>query len=125
MAVRPITDTLRHLRGGVFQDEASEALAALVKIVAETGKPGSLTLKLDVKRISKSGAMTIKDTITVKAPKEEAIETMLFSTVEGNLVTEDPHQMKLALKQVQSATADVKTIDVDPLPPKVVAGATE
>jgi len=122
---RPITDALRHLRGGVFLDEASEALASLVQSVNETGKPGSITLKLDLKRVSRSGAIAIRDSIILKGPKEEPMETMLFSTVEGNLVAEDPHQMKLSLKQVTTATVDTKSLDATVTPPLAVAGAKE
>jgi hypothetical protein len=38
---RSIVDTLRHLNGGVFLDDASDALAEVVKAVDATGKAGS------------------------------------------------------------------------------------
>lgn len=47
---RPITDTLRILQGGTFMDECSELLADVVKSVDETGKPGKLTITLDLKK---------------------------------------------------------------------------
>jgi hypothetical protein len=101
---RPITDTLRHLRGGVFLDEASDALAELVQAVSDTGRPGTLTVSLTLKRASRgSGALVIADKITVKGPKEDAVETMLYATPEGALVAEDPRQHKLALKDVREA----------------------
>ena len=43
MSVRPITDTLRHIGGGVFIDTASDKLAELVAAVDSTGKAGALT----------------------------------------------------------------------------------
>ena len=44
MSARPITDTLRHIGGGVFIDTASDRMAELVNAVDEPGKAGKLTL---------------------------------------------------------------------------------
>lgn len=99
--IRPITDTLRHLGAGVTLDEASEALADLVKRVDETGKPGSLTLKINLRRAT-AGALAVTSDLTVKKPPEPKVETLLFPTVEGNLMTEDPRQGKLQLRTVEA-----------------------
>ncbi len=103
---RPITDTLRHLRGGVFMDEASDALQELVRKVDETGKGGKIVIELTVRKISRTGAMEVADKITTKLPTEAPMTTLLFSTVDGNLVTEDPHQRKLDLKAVTVPNAE-------------------
>lgn len=49
---RPITDTLRLLHGGLFLDTCSDLLAGVVRSVEETGKPGKLTITLDVKKVA-------------------------------------------------------------------------
>lgn len=104
--MKPITDTLRHLRGGVLVDEASEALAELVGAVMETGKPGKLTIELSLTKAGRgSGALVIRDKIVVKRPAEEAFETILYATPENNLVTQDPHQAMLELRQVDEPAA--------------------
>lgn len=109
---RPITDTLRSLRGGVLIDEASEALAELVNAVMESGKPGKLTIELALTKASRnSGALVIRDKVTVKRPAEDAFETILYATPEGSLVTQDPKQAQLELRQVEEAPAR---------PPKVI-----
>lgn len=105
-APRPITDTLRHLRGGEFLDEASEALQALVRAVDESGKAGSVTIVLNVKKIARNGAMEVTDKIATKMPAATPDTTLLFATVDGNLVTEDPHQRKLDLKSVTTPSAE-------------------
>ena len=102
---RPITDTLRHLRGGVFIDEASDALQELVRKVDETGKSGTVTIVLHVKKITRNGAMEVTDKITTKLPTEVPLTTLLFATVDGHLVTEDPHQKKLDLKPITVPSA--------------------
>ncbi|WP_407058777.1 hypothetical protein ACKZDW_10425 [Ralstonia syzygii subsp. celebesensis] len=50
MSARPITDTLRHIAGGVFIDMASDKMAELVSAVDSSGKAGKLTLEVSVKR---------------------------------------------------------------------------
>ena len=102
MGVRPITDTLRHVRGGELIDEASEQLAKVVQAVDATGKAGTLTIKLRIKKISRSGALEILDDVTSVVPEDEKLTTLMFPTPEGNLVTSDPRQKRLDLKDVTS-----------------------
>ena len=102
MAIRPITDTLRHLGAGVMLDEASEQLADLVKRVDETGKPGSMTIKINLRRAT-AGALALTSDVTVKKPPEPKLETLLFPTVEGNLLTQDPRQQTLELRTIEAA----------------------
>lgn len=59
MSTRPITDTLRHIGGGVFVDTASDKLAELVSAVDSTGKAGRLDLTITVKKASRGGAMLL------------------------------------------------------------------
>lgn len=106
---RPITDTLRRLRGGEFLDEASEALARVVQAVAERGGSGDLTIKLTVKRAA-AGALTVIDKLSEKVPTARASETLMFSTPEGDLLTEDPRQQRLALRTVEQATEAPRTV---------------
>lgn len=89
----PITDVLRQLRNGLMLDDMADQMQELVNAVEATGKGGSLTLKLDVKPFAKhGGAMIVKDTIKLTAPKIESSGTVLFATPEGNLQRKDPRQ---------------------------------
>lgn len=99
--IRPITDTLRHIGGGVFIDIASDKLAELVGAVDQSGKSGKIMLAITVKKATRGGAMVITGKVTMTKPAEEPMEAMLFATPEGNLVADDPHQQKLDLKTVQ------------------------
>ena len=93
---RPLLDTLHHINGGTFLAEAAEQLADLVKAVDASGKAGTLTLKISVRKAS-SMAMAVRGDITAKLPPESPLEALLFPTPEGNLLTEDPRQSKLPL----------------------------
>lgn len=97
---RPITDTLRHIGGGVFIDTASDQLAELVTAVDASGKQGHIVLTISVKKATRGGAMLITGKIKLTKPAEAPLEAMLFATPEGNLVADDPHQHKLDLKTV-------------------------
>ncbi|MFT3758466.1 hypothetical protein [Thauera sp.] len=104
MAARPITDTLRHIGGGIFIDIASDKMNELVNAVSDSGKSGKLTLDITVKKATRGGAMHITGKVTMKKPAEEPMEAMLFATPEGNLVADDPNQTKLDLKVAPGAT---------------------
>lgn len=107
---KPITDTLRHLGAGCLMDDAAEALSGLVLAVDNTGKAGTLTIKISLRKAT-AGALAVTGAVTVKKPAEPPIESLMFPTPEGNLLTEDPRQQKLELKAVGSAPAagDLKT----------------
>jgi len=113
MALKPITETLRHVRSGLLITEASEQLAEVVRAVENTGKAGKLVIELQVKKLSRSGALEIIDKVTSKVPAEATLTTMMYPTPDGNLITEDPRQAKLDLKAVRVMGA----ADVTPIKP--------
>lgn len=102
MPIRPVTDVLLRAKNGTLIPEASEKMSELVKRVDQTGKPGTLTIKLSVRK-GPAGSLAIEATSDLKLPKEEKIETLMFPTPEGNLLTEDPRQGNLELRQVGGA----------------------
>lgn len=108
MSIRPITDTLRLLEGGVFMDQASEKLAALVKGIEETGKAGKLVISLDLKQVA-GGAISITPHCSTKVPEAKPDSTLLWPTVEGNLSMDNPRQQKLDLRTVDSKPAELKS----------------
>lgn len=111
MSTRPITDTLRHIGGGVFVDTASDKLTELVSAVDSTGKAGRLDLTITVKKASRGGAMLLVGKVRLTKPAEEPMEAMLFATPEGNLVVDDPHQQKLNLKTVPADSRQPITLE--------------
>ena len=107
---KPIHETLRHLMGGTFLDEAGEKLAELVAAVDSTGKAGKITLTIAVKKSTKT-AMAVTADIKISKPMEAPDATLMFATPEGNLLTEDPRQSKLELKAVAAQTpAELKQV---------------
>jgi hypothetical protein len=107
--IRPITDVLRHLEAGCLIDEASEKLAELVKAVDASGKAGSITIKIALRKAT-AGALAVTGKVDLKKPAEPVVESLLFATPEGNLLAEDPKQTKLDLKPVSVETKELKTV---------------
>lgn len=95
---KPITATLAMLQGGAFLEECTEAFGALVLGVDQTGKAGKLTITIDLKK--SSGAIEVSSKVTTKVPEPKADTDLLWATVEGNLVVDNPSQRKLNLESV-------------------------
>lgn len=110
--MKPITDTMRHLyvANNSLLDEAAEKMADLVKAVDATGKPGSITITVKLRKAT-AGSLAVTSNVTVKRPAEPAVETLLFPTVEGALLTEDPNQRKLDLKPVAVESRELKSVN--------------
>ena len=109
MSVKPITDTLRILQGGVFLDTCSDMLADVVKSVDETGKAGKLTITLDLKK--SGGALAISAKVTNKTPEAKPDEDLLWPTIEGNLSIDNPNQRKLDLRVADAPKREVRNVD--------------
>lgn len=101
-----IIQTLGRLDGGFFIGRATDAEQELVRSIVETGKAGSLTITLSIKPATRGGAMVIRGDVKLKKPAEAPTETMMFATEDGELLVDDPKQMRLDLQVIPEATAD-------------------
>ena len=90
-------------------DDAAEALSALVLAVDQTGKAGSMTITIKLRKATGS-ALAVSGNVTVKKPAEPPFEALMFPTPEGNLLMEDPRQQKLELKAVGAPAGELKTV---------------
>jgi hypothetical protein len=110
MMIRPITDTIRVISGGEFLDEASDQLNELVTAISERGGSGKVTLTISVKKATRGGAMHVTGKTMLTKPADLPHEVLLFATPEGNLVADDPSQMKLDLQQIEPASTVLRSI---------------
>lgn len=89
-----ITDVLATMRGGAADRAASELLAKVALAVTETGKKGSVTIKLDVEKLKGGDTeLQIKATLNYKAPLEDIPMGIYYPDKDGKLHREDPRQM--------------------------------
>lgn len=107
--------TIARLANGHLIDDLAEALERIAAEVAETGKPGSVTLKLAVKPLGEPGnvMVAIEEEIGRTPPKRPARGSIFYS-VEGGLYREDPRQTRLPFRAVANEAADVRETEDGP-----------
>lgn len=91
VTTRPFADVLRDLNRGRTHTEASMAMQDLVAAVLDTGKAGTLTIKLKVESAKSHNMVTIADDVTVKKPQARAA-SIFFVDDEMNIRRDDPRQ---------------------------------
>lgn len=106
-------DAMRLLRGGAFAVECNQALADMIRGVEETGKPGKLTVTLDVKK--HGAAVSVLAKVTDKTPEPAVDPELFYATVEGNLSLNNPKQRDLDLQVVEHG-AERKVHDIPSRP---------
>lgn len=99
-ARKPFAQWLHEQRGGLLHDELSDALAELVQDCVETGKKGTLTLKVNVAPNKDDVTLLLTDDVAIKAPKHDAKPALFFYDADGNLLRKDPRQTELNLREV-------------------------
>lgn len=93
--------TFQTYNDGQLLTDLSEALSKCSLAVTEHGKPASMTLKITLKPAAAGGALVITDEVTTKMPKGEPRAALFFAMPDtGELVRDNPKQMKLGLKVV-------------------------
>lgn len=84
---------LEHNKGRTH-DELSQAMRNLVLAVHETGKGGTITLKISVKEFD-DHTVGVTDHVAVKLPEADRGTSIFFSTESGDLVRDDPYQQSI------------------------------
>lgn len=99
--VRPFADILRDLGRGVVIDEAAVMLQELVRSVRDHGKKGRFTLQVEIAPMKgDSTALMVSAKADMKPPAGEATSAVFFADEVGNLLRDDPRQMKLPLRRL-------------------------
>lgn len=114
---KPLNDNLKSVRveteGGdllPIMDVAGAKFSELIQSVTSHNKAGKLRLTIDIKP-STAGTLAVKAECSITKPKGLPAESLLWPTPEGNLLTEDPRQTKLDLRNVAAETArELKSI---------------
>lgn len=99
--------------------EAAEMLRKVVAAVVETGKAGSLVIRLDVKPAGTGdGSVDVFDKLTPKIPEKTRMGARAFITPEGDLSRYDPNAMPLWDEDIRDAGAhvDLKTGEIKEAP---------
>lgn len=101
----PFTEAvMEKQRDGALLGELNEHLANMLVAVFETGKPGSMTIKLKFARTGK-GTVSVADSVDVNIPEHDKPITTFFVTQDWNMRRDDPSQPNLPLQNVDRDTA--------------------
>ena len=92
--IRPFRDVVQDLGEGTTHNELSEGLWDLIQRVQDTGKAGSLTLKINV-GFDGHGRVQMKDEVSLKLPEHGRPTTSFFVDKQGNASRRDPNQPEL------------------------------
>lgn len=100
----PFSAQIAYFNKGTLNNELTEALATLVKKVRETGKKGSVTLTITCSMLNTRDENAMKITPAVKTviPELDRAETIMFSTHDGDLLRDDPDQVQMDLRVIDT-----------------------
>lgn len=126
-APRSFARFLEQLADGETHAEASDKLHELARELEDAAEQrgsasGTLTLKITLSTSGK-GMMDVRGAVETKAPKNPSAKGVFWLDDRGNLVTENPRQAKLPLREV-TASNDTKdlTVTVTATSPEKVVG---
>lgn len=103
--MRLITDILRDIRKGRPVEEATQALADVVRAVDDTGKRGSVTITLEVVPSKHGGPeKTLVCKIKTTKPNADIAPAIFFSDSDGDLHRVDPNQNEMKFEEADGPT---------------------
>jgi hypothetical protein len=102
--MRLITDIMRDIKKGRLVEEATAALAEVVRCVDELHKPGSVSITITVKP-GDGNEKTLQATLSIKKPARDIPPAIFFSDDDGDLHRSDPRQSEMELAEVGRASA--------------------
>lgn len=103
---RPFAAWLQEQRNGGLHDELSDALGELVAVCVQTGKKGSLTLRVSISPQKDEETVLVLDDVKLTAPKHDSRPSLYFPDADGNLLRNNPRQPSLPLREVPGGRAD-------------------
>ena len=108
---KPLNENLKQVRVETedgellpIMDLAGLKFSELINAITAHNKAGKLRLSIDIKP-STAGTLAVKAEVSITKPKGMPAESLLWPTPEGNLLAEDPRQMKLKMKPVAAEPA--------------------
>lgn len=97
-----MTEFLMKVREGGAVEELRQAVEDCTRAVNVTGKPGKVTLTMEIKPNGNT-AVFVKDTIAAKLPEPNKEDTLFYVTDDGGLSRRNPSQLRMGdLEVVES-----------------------
>lgn len=103
-----LLEVLGQIRGGAALHDAGKDLEELVAKVLETGKSGTITLKITVEPDkSDDRIVTMQPDVSVKLPKKPRAKGIFFRRPDGSLTKEDPQQIEMQMERQRQGVATI------------------
>lgn len=101
--------TIARLASGHMLEDLAEALERVAEEVAETGKPGAVSVKFAIKPLGEPGnvMLAIEEEIGRTPPKRTRGGTLFYS-VNGSLFDQDPRQTRLPFRAVETPESEIR-----------------
>jgi hypothetical protein len=110
---RSFADLLRHIEGGRFLNEISDAMRDLIAEMEDRHADGANKVKAKVKLefslTFDRGAYDLVPKFEVKLPEVPRARSIFYATPDNNLTPQNPKQMNLDLRRVDDKR-DVRTV---------------
>lgn len=108
------------IRRGGFITEASEKLAELTEAVMKTGKVGSLTITLKMRRNGDGASVEITDNVKATIPKKDTPSTNFYVGDNNELLRDHPKQSEMFnvvdVEEVKAAPIQMAETNVQAIP---------
>ena len=99
---------ISRLGGGSFLEDLAEALEKTAAEVVETGKVGVVNAQFKISTRGQGNLIvTIDETVSRKSPKRDP-QGALYVALDGHLWREDPRQVPLNFRDVNTDTGEVR-----------------
>ena len=99
---KKFSELCSEFRSGTLDDDLTDELHQLSAEVMATGKPGSITLKISMKKTGEY-SIDVTEAVAVKHPPRHATGKTYFVGIEGNLTNRHPDQPPLSAQFDQKA----------------------
>lgn len=103
--MKPFVAFINEVNDGQIHEKLTSALADVLRSVRDTGKKGSLTLKIDVKPGGKHAIdkVTIDHLVKVSLPEMETASDMFYLTEDADWSRQHPKQQALNLRPAEES----------------------
>lgn len=113
MEVKGITDLLENLEDGQLEVDLTDELSKIVKAVGKmvedgTTKTAKGTLSITLDIVNEQGVFYVLSKTKTSLPVMPRRKSIYYKTDDGNLITENPNQLKLPIAAVQEMPRIVK-----------------
>lgn len=109
----PFNLAIARMRGGVINQDLTDKMEEVIKAVRETGKQGTVTLTLKIKKLSAADEdrLVISPIVASNVPQEALPDEIVWSTADGDMLLENPTQTALDLAEVPDFTQPIEKVN--------------